>query len=190
MHLCASRLPALAVAVLVALAADRPLAAQEAVTPGSAPDASFSDRVYWGGGISLAFWDYTRIRVEPLVGYRITPQLSAGGKLAYEYLRYERISGDKVTAHNYGGSVFARYRFVPQLSGHVEYGGANYERVNALGQESRVGYPFLLLGGGFVQRTGRRTSLYFELLYDVLQDEDSPYDNGGPFVTVGVAVGF
>lgn len=190
MQLCASRLPALAVAVLVALAADRPLAAQEAATPGSEPDASFADRVYWGGGISLAFWDYTRIRVEPLVGYRISPQLSIGGKLAYEYLRYERVSGDKVTSHNYGGSVFARYRFVPQLYGHVEYGGANYERVNALGQESRVGYPFLLLGGGFVQRTGRRTSLYFELLYDVLQDEDSPYDNGGPFVTVGVAVGF
>ena len=62
--------------------------------------------------------------------------------------------------------------------------------MNARGVESRIGYPFLLLGGGFVQRTGRRTSLFFEVLYDVLQDDDSPYANGGPFVSIGVAVGF
>ena len=150
---------------------------------------SFSNRLYWGGGISLAFWNYTRIRVEPLVGYRITPELSAGLKLAYEYLRYDQF-GRTVTSHNYGGSLFARYRFIPQLYAHAEYGRANYESVDALGNESRQGYPFLLLGGGFVQRTGRRTSLFFELLYDVLQDEASPYDTGGPFLTIGITVGF
>ncbi|MCL7969798.1 MAG: hypothetical protein M8867_09275 [marine benthic group bacterium] len=152
-------------------------------------DGSFTDRIYWGGGISLAFWNYTAIRIEPLVGYRITPKFSAGAKLMYEYLRYERFGGT-VDSHSYGGSLFARYRFIPQLYGHLEYGGQNYERIDASGIEERVGYPFLLVGGGFVQQTGRRTSLYFELLYDVLQDEDSPYDNGGPFITVGIAVGF
>lgn len=148
-----------------------------------------ADRVYWGGGISVAFWDYTRIRVEPLVGYRITGSLSAGLKLMGEYLRYEQF-GRTVSSINYGGSAFARYRFIEQLYGHAEYGGATYETVNAQGIESRIGYPFLLLGGGFVQRTGRRTSLFFEILYDVLQDEDSPNSNGGPFVSIGVAVGF
>jgi hypothetical protein len=152
-------------------------------------ESSFSDRIYWGGGISLAFWNYTAIRIEPLIGYRITPKFSAGAKVMYEYLRYERFGGT-VDSHSYGGSLFARYRFIPQLYGHVEYGGQNYERTDASGIEERVGYPFLLVGGGFVQQTGRRTSLFFELLYDVLQDDDSPYDNGGPFITVGIAVGF
>lgn len=166
-----------------------PLVAQQAAAPTSGGD-SFSDRLYWGGGISVAFWNYTRIRVEPLVGYRITPRLSVGLKPAYEYLRYDDRFGEKRTSHNYGGSLFARFLFIPRLYGHAEYGGANYERVDALGNESRVGYPFLLLGGGFVQRTGRRTSLYFEVLYDVLQDDSSPYDDGGPFISAGVAVGF
>jgi len=153
-----------------------------------ASDPAPADRIYWGGGISVAFWDYTRIRVEPLVGYRITRSLSAGVKLSGEYLRYERF-GYTVSSFNYGGSVFARYRIIEQLYGHAEYGGATYETVTAQGVESRIGYPFLLLGGGFVQRTGRRTSLFFEVLYDVLQDEASPYSNGGPFLSIGVAVG-
>jgi hypothetical protein len=148
-----------------------------------------ADRIYWGGGISVAFWDYTRIRIEPLVGYRVTRSLSAGVKLMGEYLRYEQF-GYTVSSFNYGGSLFTRYRFIEQLYGHAEFGGANYETVSAQGVEARIGYPFLLLGGGFVQRTGRRTSLYFEILYDVLQDEDSPYSNGGPFLSIGVAVGF
>lgn len=174
--------------LLTALLAASSFAAPRPLFPQSS-DRSASDRIYWGGGISVAFWDYTRIRVEPLVGYRITPALSAGLKLMGEYLRYEQF-GYTVSSINYGGSVFARYRFIEQLYGHAEYGGATYEAVNARGVESRIGYPFLLLGGGFVQRTGRRTSLFFEILYDVLQDDDSPYANGGPFLSIGVAVGF
>ena len=174
--------------VLVPTLSAGTLVAQQAPTSSSSGE-SFSDRIYWGGGVSLAFWNYTRIRVEPLVGYRITPKLSAGVKLAYEYLRYDQF-GRTITSHSYGGSLFARYRFIPQAYAHAEYGGANYESVDALGNESRVGYPFLLLGGGFVQRTGSRTSLFFELLYDVLQDDASPYDNGGPFLTIGLTVGF
>ena len=176
------------IVLFTALLAASSLAAPRQLLP-QASARSASDRIYWGGGISVAFWDYTRIRVEPLVGYRLSRSLSAGIKLTGEYLRYERF-GYTVSSINYGGSVFARYRFIEQLYGHAEYGGASYETVNAQGIESRTGYPFLLLGGGFVQRTGRRTSLFFEVLYDVLQDEDSPYSDGGPFLSIGVAVGF
>ncbi len=180
-HLRHALLSALFLAA-TSFAAPRELLAQSS-------ERSAGDRIYWGGGISLAFWNYTAIRIEPLIGYRITPAFSVGGKVMYEYLRYERFGGT-VDSHSYGGSLFARYRFIPQLYGHVEYGGQNYERIDASGEEERVSYPFLLVGGGFVQQTGRRTSLYFELLYDVLQDDDSPYTDGGPFITVGIAVGF
>ncbi len=166
----------------------RSLAAQE--THRSPQPAALENRIYWGGGVSIAFWSYNAIRVEPLVGYRITEKFSAGIKLMYEYLRYERF-GRTEDSHSYGGSLFARYRLIEQLYAHIEYGGQSYERiVNASGDQERIGYPFLLLGGGFVQRTGRRTSLFFELLYDVLQDEASPYESGGPFLSIGIAVGF
>jgi hypothetical protein len=36
---------------------------------------------------------------------------------------------------------------------------------------------------------GPRTSIYAEVLFDVLQDEDSPYADWEPHVTVGVGVG-
>jgi len=49
--------------------------------------------------------------------------------------------------------------------------------------------PFLLLGGGLVQRISPRTALTVEVLFDVLQDDNSPYDSGEPFVSVGVGVG-
>lgn len=83
-------------------------------------------------------------------------------------------------------------RITPEFSvgAKVIYEYLRYERVDPSGSEERVRYPFLLVGGGFVQQTGRRTSLFFELLYDVLQDGDSPYENGGPLISVGIAVGF
>ena len=50
--------------------------------------------------------------------------------------------------------------------------------------------PFVLLGGGFVQRLGTNTSAYVEALFDVLQDDNSPYENWDPIIRVGIAVGF
>ena len=99
------------VLVTVLLAASS-LAAPRQLLPQSS-DRSALDRIYWGGGISVAFWDYTRIRIEPLVGYRVTRSLSAGVKLMGEYLRYEQF-GYTVSSINYGGSLFARYRFIEQ----------------------------------------------------------------------------
>ena len=43
---------------------------------------------------------------------------------------------------------------------------------------------------GFVQPIGRNTVAYAEVLFDVLQDEKSPYKSGEPFFSIGVGVGF
>jgi hypothetical protein len=37
---------------------------------------------------------------------------------------------------------------------------------------------------------GRNTALMVEVLFDVLQDDNSPYEDWSPFVSVGVGVGF
>ena len=50
--------------------------------------------------------------------------------------------------------------------------------------------PFLLLGGGLSKMVGARSWAYVEVLVDVLQDDNSPYDDWDPFVSVGVGVGF
>jgi len=49
--------------------------------------------------------------------------------------------------------------------------------------------PFLMLGGGYIQPISPTTSLFVEVLFDVLQDSNSPYDAWTPFVSVGISVG-
>lgn len=146
-----------------------------------------NNKVYYGGELGLnIFGDVFRIRVAPLIGYKLSPKASVGAKIAYEYLSY---SDPDFTANNYGASVFGRYRIVPQLYVHGEFAYASYE-YPVFGGSDREWIPFLLLGAGYVQPISRSTYVFAEVLFDVLQDDKSPYDQWEPFVSVGVSVGF
>jgi len=167
-----------------------PVIAQDSTNADSPPPKpDIGQRIYYGGNLGITVGSYTRIGVYPLIGYKITPKLSGGVKIAYEYIRDNRYSSTYQTS-NYGGSVFARYRFIPQLYAHLEYAQINYELYNALGESNREWVPFLLVGGGYSQPIGPRTWLNIEVLFDVLQNERSPYRAWDPIVSVGVGVGF
>lgn len=146
-------------------------------------------RVFYGGSLGFSFGNVTSVRVNPLVGYRLTPKLSAGITALYEYTGYNTYYG-KQNYNNFGGSVFTRYRFIPQIYAHAEFNYTNYEWSDALNERYREGVPFLLLGGGFAQRVGANTYAYGQILFDVLQHENSPYTEWTPFYSVGVSVGF
>jgi hypothetical protein len=161
-------------------------------TPAAAQDLSASrtsspSPVYYGGSIGLGFGNGFRIGVFPLVGVRVTPQFSLGAQVGYEYANYNEPDAD---ASNYGGAVFARYRIIPQLYLHGEGRYVNYELFDVADASTREWVPFILLGGGFVQRVSARTSAYVEVLFDVLQNDRSPYDSWEPSIRVGMAVGF
>ena len=145
-------------------------------------------KVYYGGTVGLSFGDYFRISLEPYVAYKVTPKFSLGGKVRYEYIEDKRYS-EKLTSSNYGGSVFTRYRLIPQIYAHGEFAYMSYKYQTSNLESQREWIPFLLLGGGLVQRAGARTAMYVEVLWDVLQDDNSPYDSSTPFVGVGVGVG-
>jgi hypothetical protein len=151
------------------------------------------NRWYYGGNVGFSFWnDYTYLGVYPLVGYKITPQFSVGAKVGYSYINYKDIDFD---THNYGGSVFTRYRIIPQIYLHGEFVYFSYERrtfslINQQFGSERVWVPFLLLGGGFSQQISPNVWAYAEVLFDVINDNNSPYNSGEPFVSVGVGVGF
>ena len=141
------------------------------------------NRWYYGGNVGFSFWnDYTYLGIYPMVGYKITPQFSVGAKVGYSYINYKDIDFD---THNYGGSVFTRYRIIPQIYLHGEFVYFSYDRI--LGREW---VPFLLLGGGFSQQISPNVWAYAEVLFDVINDNNSPYKSGEPFVSVGVGVGF
>lgn len=164
--------------------ADSVEAIEEVSTP-PASKAPTQPRIYWGGAVGFSFWnDYTRIALEPLVGYKLTPKFSVGGKVRYEYIKDRRGSID-YSSHNYGASVFSRYRVVPPLYGHAELVYMSYDY--PLGREW---VPFLLLGGGYAKPMGKRAWAYVEVLFDVIQDKNSPYDDWDPLISVGIGVGF
>jgi hypothetical protein len=157
----------------------------EASTPPPAKPESSGSKIYWGAAFGFSFWgDYTRIAIEPLVGYKLTPKLSLGGKIRYEYID-DRRSGVDYSSSNYGASIFSRYRVALPLYVHAEFAYMSYDY--SLG---RVEVPFLLLGGGYAQPVGKNVWVFVEVLFDVIQDENSPYADWEPFTSIGVGVGF
>ena len=138
---------------------------------------------YYGGNIGFSFWNnYTYLGIYPLVGYKITPQFSVGAKIGYSYINYKDTDFD---SHNYGGSIFTRYRIIPQIYLHGEFVYFSYDRITG-----RDWVPFLLLGGGVSQNVGPNVWVFAEVLFDVINDENSPYKSGEPFVSFGAGVGF
>ncbi|MCH2046289.1 MAG: hypothetical protein MK212_19400 [Saprospiraceae bacterium] len=154
------------------------------------PSQSFRDRVYFGGGLGLSFGTVTSVNVNPLVGYKFTDKLSGGVILQYQYTKVDDGIVD-YTSNNYGGSLFARYRFIEQLYGHVEYSNVNYDLFYNNGESAgRVWVPMLLVGGGYVSQIGSRSTIFLQILFDVLQNQYSPYQSGQPIYSMGIGVGF
>jgi hypothetical protein len=66
----------------------------------------------------------------------------------------------------------------------------NYKLFDSTGDSDRQWVPFLFLGGGFSQPITKNTWFTAEVLFDVLQNEHSPYKSWEPFFSVGFGVGF
>jgi hypothetical protein len=146
-------------------------------------------KMYFGGYVNLSIGNYTVIGIEPLVGYKLTPKFSVGGKLSYEYISDKRYKEDYKTS-NYGFSVFSRLRVTPKLYTHIEYSAMNYDLYYGIGDSNRKWVPFLFVGGGYSQPVSKNTWFTAEVLFDVLQNKNSPYKSWEPFFSLGFGVGF
>jgi hypothetical protein len=157
--------------------------------PENQKESRSANNWYYGGTVGLSFGDYFSVSAEPYFAYKISPKLHAGLKFRYQYVNDTRYSSSGFTSHNYGGSAFMIYRFIPRLYMRAEYALMNYELYNILGNSHRETVPFFLLGGGYMMKISRSVMGYVEVLFDVLNDPNSPYESGTPFVSVGVMVG-
>jgi hypothetical protein len=151
---------------------------------------------YFGGNVGANFWnDYFLISVEPMAGYNFNSKFSLGFKAHYSFIKENNDNTEDFTYNNFGGSVFLRYSPVPLGYLHAEFAYTNYEQytynqVNQKYESGRVWVPFVLLGAGYRQPIGPNASVYAEVLFDVLQDKNSPFEKWEPIVHVGAAVGF
>lgn len=174
---------------------DSVIVKEETKTQTTAP-TSHESKWYYGGTVGFNFWsDYFYLSINPLVGYKVSPKFSVGGKLTYAYINDQRYEGLELTSNNYGASIFSRFRPIKQIYLHGEFAYISYENytiyANPYRAESERNWvPFLLLGGGLVQQIGNNASVYIEVLFDVIQDENSPYEDWEPIVSIGGGVGF
>lgn len=171
--------------------ASNPPLVEETTIPDKKPSASksqksFRDNIFYGGYINLSFGSYTVIGIEPMIGYKLTPKLSTGVKVRYNYIKDDRYAKEYTTS-TYGGSIFGRYLVTPKFYAQAEAASYSYE-YRPSGDREWV--PFLLLGGGYIQPLSERTWLNVEILFDVMQDEKSPYEDWEPFFSIGVGAGF
>ncbi|MDH3710314.1 MAG: hypothetical protein OER04_10525 [Cyclobacteriaceae bacterium] len=144
----------------------------------------FFDRVYFGGNFGLQFGDFTVIDISPLAGYMLTPRLSVGPGITYQYLKGEAI--DLFTGRLYeydtnifGWRVFGRYNITQQFFAYTEYESLKLDYPSLDGTELvRDWVPGYFIGGGFFQPVGGRAGLGLTLLLNLLHDDrQSPYNS-------------
>ncbi|WP_298732066.1 hypothetical protein [uncultured Chitinophaga sp.] len=157
-------------------------------------------RMMIGGSLGLVFGDYTNINVSPLIGYRFSDLFAAGVNLNAQYASEKEEYGGR-TAYRYqytvfGGGVWGRIYPLEMLFlhaqpeyNHVSEKYTDYTVDPKLTSKTSYGVSSLLLGGGYSQPLGSGYSaFYIMVLYDVLQNVRSPYQNR-PQITAGFNVG-
>ena len=129
--------------------------------------------------------------VSPLVGYKITEDFHVGSRLTYIYSSYNYGAPiGKQKFHDYGGSLFARHRFLKMLFAHVEYEVLRIQYPVYYGTELHIENHVinsLFVGGGLIQQMGGRGFATIAILYNILETEYSPYSN--PVIRIGFGIG-
>lgn len=147
-------------------------------------------RLFWGGNLGLQLGTVTDIDISPLVGYRLTPRLSAGVGVKYEYYHD---SYDNLETCIYGGNLFANYTVIKDISKilplNTNSGIYFHGEYEALSLDKRIfgNYPVdsqgrfisnnFLAGLGIKQPIGERSSFNILILWNLTEGVNSPYSS-------------
>jgi hypothetical protein len=123
--------------------------------------------IWWGGNFQLGFSGYNGVSslqfgLSPMFGYKLTPRFSLGPRVGGLLTRYSYRFGNtraSVSPVTWSVAGFARYKFIDQLFGHLEYEYQNQGIVlftnspNIL-EVARVPRNNLYLGAGYSSGVG------------------------------------
>lgn len=143
---------------------------------------SLKERLIFGGNIGGSLGTYSYFQINPLVGYRITDRLGAGVGFNYIY------SGSRGYAqHVYGPSAWSRFYPMKNIILHTEFEYLTMSLRTPTQTTYSANAPVWLVGGGY-QTSGSKLNFGILILYDLIQDPQSPYSN--PILRVGGMIGF
>lgn len=168
-------------------------------------------KIIVGGFLGLSFGNVSNVYVAPVVGYRITDKLAAGVDFSYSYYKYKDyyylqnpITGETnyydYSANTLSVGVWARYlvwgglfvgaqldqNYLSTTAPGFDPNGSG----NIINQKVKYNTPSLLLGAGYRAPIGDRASMNISLMYDVLQQQNSPYYGLSFFPMIGFMYGF
>lgn len=160
------------------------------------PSTPLRDRFFFGGSLGLQFGSSTYIDVSPLVGFKVTEKLHAGLGLTYIYYKVkDSYYNYEYETSSYGGRVFGRYYILQNLFGHVEFEILNMEVPAEVGGTGSGNFDYvrdnitsLMVGGGYAQPIGSNAALTLMILWNLTEEQYSPYQN--PIFRVGFSAGF
>jgi hypothetical protein len=140
------------------------------------------------------------VEIAPVLGYKITDNLSVGVSAKYIYWGAINQSSNFQSYKYYGGGVFGRYKLTESILATVEYELLNVQDLNPNSGNygERTLSNVFLLGAGYRNEIMDNVHLQLFLLYDVIDDPNSPYrynylfgPNGIPVIyRIGFSVGF
>lgn len=166
-----------------------------------APKLPFKDRLYTGGNFGFNISNgLLYFEVAPMLGYKVNDRLSAGVSAKYLYWGPTNSSSPFVSFKYYGGGFFGRYKLSSSIVGSLEYELLNVPNLNPNSNSygDRTYSNVLLAGAGYTNQIANNVNLQLFLLYDVIDDPNSPYrynyilgPNGIPVIyRIGFSVGF
>ncbi len=145
------------------------------------PEIPFRDRLVFGGNFGGAFGTTTFFQLNPMIGYRTNEWWVNGVGLNYFY-----VSQGGNSQSNYGASLWSRAYIVKTIIAHTEFEMIRREASDRYGNMTSVNVPVWLVGAGY--SSGGRIGFSAMVMYDLIQDPNSPYSN--PIFRVGGLFGF
>ncbi len=151
--------------------------------------SDFKSKLFFGGGFGLQFGSVTLVEISPLVGYSVTPKFGIGVSPTYKFYKINDYYGpaNDMTTNVFGGSIFARYSIFTNVFAHVEVETLYYNTQVTGYETARQQFNSFFVGGGYNQRLGSNSAMYFLLLWNLNDTPDSPYIN--PVIRIGFSVG-
>jgi hypothetical protein len=156
--------------VLISLGAEAQY--NQATRQGNGPN-----KFYFGGGGGLGAgtdingYRYNYFSLLPVIGYRLTDQVSVGASITYQRYNYPQV-GTSFT--QYGAGPFVRYTLNPVFF-QAEYDVINAPTYNNYGELVRSNYSRFLIGLGYVFPLGRRGAVNALAMYDLLYKTPSVF---------------
>jgi len=151
----------------------------------------FSHKLWYGSGFNFGFSggtniygrqeSYFAVGISPMVGYKIFDKFSAGPRASIQYTSIRSDLGggqvSKVKPFAWSIGAFARYKIIPIIFAHVEYGyedepvgySVSGNDITVIRQQRGSFY----VGAGYSSSSGGPWGYEISILYDVNAPENS-----------------